>query len=396
MSSKTNAVLNTYGRLPISFEKGEGVWLFDKNGQKYLDALAGVAVNTVGHSHTYFINGLKQQLDQYIHLSNYVNIQEQEKLAERLVKYTNLESVFFSNSGCEANEAAIKFARLYASSRNIVNPEIIVMENSFHGRTMATLSATGNRKVQAGFEPLLKGFIRVSFDDLESIKKISEQNKNVVAILVEPIQGEGGVKLPKNLNHYLSSLRSICDENDWLLMFDEVQTGIGRTGKLYAHQYADALPDVLTSAKGLGSGVPIGATLVGKKITSIIKPGQHGSTFGGNPLACKAGNLTLDVIENENLMLNATIQGAKISHQLREALKDFSGVKDVRQLGLMIGIELYKPCTELMTIALKYNLLISVTASSVIRIVPPLIINDEEAQFLVHKLKELVTDFLES
>ncbi|EDZ64913.1 acetylornithine aminotransferase 1 [beta proteobacterium KB13] len=393
MESKYS-ILKTYGRLPISFEKGEGVWLFDKEGNKYLDALAGVAVNTLGHAHPHFTSGLKDQLDQFIHLSNYVNIGEQEKLAQRLASMTGMSAVFFSNSGCEANEAAIKFARLFANSKKVSDPQIIVMENSFHGRTMATLSATGSRKVQAGFEPLLKGFIRVPFDDLDSIKKIADQNKNVVAILVEPIQGEGGIRLPKNLSSYLNDLRKICDQNEWLLMLDEVQTGVGRTGRLYAFQYSDIKPDVLTSAKGLGSGVPIGATLVNEKIESIIKPGQHGSTFGGNPLACRAGNLTLDVLEQENLYLNATIQGSKIAHAVREQTKSLDFVIDVRHQGLMIGIELGYDCLELMTLALKYNLLISVTSGNVIRIVPPLVINDDESEFLVSNLTLMLKDYL--
>jgi acetylornithine aminotransferase len=259
---------------------------------------------------------------------------------------------------------------------------------------MATLSATGSRKVQAGFEPLLKGFIRVPFDDLNSLKKIADQNKNVVAILVEPIQGEGGVRLPKNLSSYLNDLRKICDLNEWLLMLDEVQTGVGRTGRLYAYQYSDIKPDVLTSAKGLGSGVPIGATLVNEKITNIIKPGQHGSTFGGNPLACRAGNLTLDVLDQEKLYLNVTIQGSKIAHALREQTKSLDFVIDVRQQGLMIGIELGHDCPELMTYALKYNLLISVTSGNVIRIVPPLIINDDESEFLVSNLIMMLKNYL--
>jgi len=395
MESNTS-ILNTYGRLPISFEKGSGVWLFDKQGNRYLDALAGVAVNTVGHTHPVLIEGLKNQLDCFIHVSNYVNIKEQENLSSKLTVLTGLDAVFFSNSGCEANEAAIKFARLYAHSNGIQSPEIIVMEQSFHGRTMATLSATGNRKVQAGFEPLLKGFIRVPFDDLDSVKKIAEQNKNVVAIFVEPIQGEGGVRLPENLNLYLNELKNICEQNNWLLMLDEVQTGIGRTGKLYAYQYSDIKPDVLTSAKGLGSGVPIGATMVNNKITDIIKPGQHGSTFGGNPLACSAGCLTLDIIQSENLLLNATIQGAKIAHELRTNFKNSIVVQDVRHLGLMIGIELNQNCTELMTTGLKHGLLISVTSGNVIRIVPPLVINDDESDFLVAKLTLLIKEFIES
>ena len=388
-----NSVLHTYNRLPITFRNGDGVWLYDNNGNKFLDLLAGVAVNTVGHSHSYFISGLKEQLDQVIHVSNYVNIQQQDLLAKRLASSTGMDAVFFSNSGCEANEAAIKFARLYANDRKIENPEIIVMENAFHGRTMATLSATGSRKVQAGFEPLLKGFIRVPFDDVHSIKKIAEKNKNVVGILLEPIQGEGGVRMPKNLSNYLAAIRHICDDKDWLMILDEVQTGIGRTGRLFSHQFSSIKPDILTSAKGLGSGIPLAATIVNKRVSDVVKPGQHGSTFGGNPFACKAGNLTLDIIEKENLLLNATIQGAKIAHELRASLAGCDQVVDIRNLGLMIGIELKNDCHELMESALKFNLLISVTAGNIIRIVPPLIIKVDEVKFLIDKVTALIKQF---
>ena len=388
-----NSVLHTYNRLPITFRNGDGVWLYDNNGNKFLDLLAGVAVNTVGHSHSYFISGLKEQLDQVIHVSNYVNIQHQDLLAKRLASSTGMDAVFFSNSGCEANEAAIKFARLYANDRKIENPEIIVMENAFHGRTMATLSATGSRKVQAGFEPLLKGFIRVPFDDVHSIKKIAEKNKNVVGILLEPIQGEGGVRMPKNLSNYLAAIRHICDDKDWLMILDEVQTGIGRTGRLFSHQFSSIKPDILTSAKGLGSGIPLAATIVNKRVSDVVKPGQHGSTFGGNPFACKAGNLTLDIIEKENLLLNATIQGAKIAHELRASLAGCDQVVDIRNLGLMIGIELKNDCHELMENALKFNLLISVTAGNIIRIVPPLIIKEDEVKFLIEKVTALIKQF---
>lgn len=388
-----NSVLHTYNRLPITFRNGDGVWLYDNNGNKFLDLLAGVAVNTLGHSHSYFISGLKEQLDQVIHVSNYVNIQQQDLLAKRLASATGMDAVFFSNSGCEANEAAIKFARLYANHRKIENPEIIVMENAFHGRTMATLSATGSRKVQAGFEPLLKGFIRVPFDDVHSIKKIAEKNKNVIGILLEPIQGEGGVRMPKNLSNYLAAIRHICDDKDWLMILDEVQTGIGRTGRLFSHQFSSIKPDILTSAKGLGSGIPLAATIVNKRVSDVVKPGQHGSTFGGNPFACKAGNLTLDIIEKEKLLLNATIQGAKIAHELRASLAGYEQVIDIRNLGLMIGIELKNDCHELMENALKFNLLISVTAGNIIRIVPPLIIKEDEVKFLIDKVTALIKQF---
>ena len=384
---------NTYGRLPISFSHGEGMWLHADDGKKYLDMLGGVAVNTLGHSHPQFIDGLKDQLQKLIHTSNYYFIKEQQLLAKELASLTKMNSVFFSNSGCEANEAAIKFARLYGSKKKITEPEIIVMENSFHGRTMATLTATGNRKAQAGFEPLLKGFMRVAFDDIPSIQNIAKSKNNVIAIMLEPIQGEGGVNAPHDIEQYLADLRKICDKNDWLLILDEVQTGIGRTGKLFAFQHSEIIPDILTSAKGLGSGVPIGATIINEKVSNILEPGKHGSTFGGNPLACRAGNLTLKILHDKKLQQNAMIMGKKLFNLLSDLLSEKKYIKEIRGLGLMLGIEFSVPCYQLMNMALSKGLLINVTSEKVVRLVPPLIISEEEISFFMQQFDLLLKDF---
>jgi acetylornithine/N-succinyldiaminopimelate aminotransferase len=396
MFSFGNHLLNTYQRLPVSFERGEGVWLFDKSGNKYLDALSGVAVNTLGHNHPALVDAITKQASKMIHVSNYYNIEEQCLLAKKIAEISGLEYVFFANSGCEANEAAIKIARLYGNQKKIDLPTIIVMEKAFHGRTMATLTATGSRKAQAGFEPLVPGFIRVPYDDIEAIKALANKKNQVIAILVEPIQGEGGINVPHHMKDYLSQLRDICDEQDWLLMFDEVQSGIGRTGRWFAHQHAEIIPDVMTLAKGLASGVPIGACVVNNKAASMISPGKHGSTFGGNPLACAAGITTLDTIINEELMNNAMIQGNKIVRELKKDLGEFKEVVSIRNAGLMIGIELSKPCGELIKLGLDAGLLINVTAETVIRLLPPLIINNEETSLLISKLSELVKNFLKS
>ena len=305
-------MMDTYARQPVTFEKGEGVWLWAKDGKKYLDALSGVAVNGLGHAHPKLVKTIHEQVSKLIHVSNVYHIAEQEKLAEKLTAIAHMDNVFFCNSGCEANEAAIKLARLYGHQNGIDTPEIIVMEKAFHGRTMATLSATGNRKSQAGFEPLVGGFIRAAFDDLEAIQQIASRKNNVVAILVEPIQGEGGINIPSNIQSYLKGLREICDQHDWLLMFDEVQCGIGRTGKWFAHQHASIKPDVMTLAKGLGSGVPIGACLAKGKASHVFTPGKHGSTFGGNPLATAAGYATLSIIEEDKLCNHASKISARI------------------------------------------------------------------------------------
>ena len=387
-------MMDTYARQPITFEKGEGVWLWAKDGKKYLDALSGVAVNGLGHTHPKLIKAINEQISRLIHVSNVYHIAEQEKLAEKLTSIAHMDNVFFCNSGCEANEAAIKLARLYGHQNGIDTPEIIVMEKAFHGRTMATLSATGNRKTQAGFEPLVGGFIRVAFDDLEAIQQIASRKNNVVAILVEPIQGEGGINIPSNIQNYLKGLREICDQHHCLLMLDEVQSGIGRTGKWFAHQHTAIQPDVMTLAKGLGSGVPIGACLARGKASRVFTPGKHGSTFGGNPLATAAGYATLNIIEEDKLCSHASKMGALINEEFTKHLKDCPQVKVIRNLGLMIGIELDQPCGDLTKLALDAGLLINVTADKVIRLLPPLVINEAEAKELVERLSQVIKNFL--
>lgn len=387
-------MMDTYARQPVTFEKGEGVWLWAKDGKKYLDALSGVAVNGLGHTHPKLIKAINEQISRLIHVSNVYHIAEQEKLAEKLTSIAHMDNVFFCNSGCEANEAAIKLARLYGHQNGIDTPEIIVMEKAFHGRTMATLSATGNRKTQAGFEPLVGGFIRVAFDDLEAIQQIASRKNNVVAILVEPIQGEGGINIPSNIQNYLKGLREICDQHHWLLMLDEVQSGIGRTGKWFAHQHTAIQPDVMTLAKGLGSGVPIGACLARGKASQVFTPGKHGSTFGGNPLATAAGYATLNIIEEDKLCSHASKMGALINEEFTKHLKDCPQVKVIRNLGLMIGIELDQPCGDLTKLSLDEGLLINVTADKVIRLLPPLVINEAEAKELVERLSQVIKNFL--
>jgi acetylornithine aminotransferase len=387
-------LMNTYARQPISFTHGEGAWLFDAAGNRYLDGLAGVAVNTLGHAHPRFTAALKQQIDRLIHCSNIYQIAEQEALADKLCGLSAMQEVFFCNSGCEANEAAIKLARLYGHGRGIDNPSIIVMEKAFHGRTLATLSATGNRKVQAGFEPLVSGFVRVPYNDLEAVRQVAQHNHDVVAVLVEPIQGEGGIRTLDVA--YLQQLRNMCDENNWLLMLDEVQCGIGRTGKWFGFQHTDILPDVMTLAKGLGSGVPIGACLTAGNAVGTFKPGNHGSTFGGNPLACTAGLNTLNIIEQEGLLNHADEIGKFIREGIATSLQGVNGVKDIRGQGLMIGIELDKPCGDLVKQALAKGLLINVTADTVVRLLPPLILSQAEAQQMIDLLSPLIKDFLQS
>lgn len=387
-------VMNTYARLPVSFVRGEGVWLWDGEGNRYLDGLSGIAVNTLGHAHPRFTAALSAQISKLIHCSNVYQIQEQELLADKLCSLSGMQEVFFSNSGCEANEAAIKLARLYGHNRGIENPAVIVMEKSFHGRTLATLSATGNRKVQAGFEPLVTGFVRVPYDDLDAIRLVAQHNRNVVAILVEPIQGEGGIRTPDAA--YLQQLREICTAQNWLLMLDEVQTGIGRTGLWFAHQHANITPDVMTLAKGLGSGVPIGACLAAGPAAETFKPGNHGSTFGGNPLACVAGLTTLDIVEQDQLLAHATSLSQFIRDGFNTALQGVKGYQEVRGLGLMIGVELDKPCAELVKLALARGLLINVTADNVVRLLPALVMSQDEAQQLLDILCPLIKEFLQS
>jgi len=388
-------LMNTYGRLPVTFEKGEGVWLFDNHGEKYLDALSGVAVNGLGHAHPKLIQAINQQVAKLIHVSNIYHIREQELLADKLCEVSGMDKVFFCNSGCEANEASIKLARLYGHQRGVANPEIIVMEKSFHGRTLATLSATGNRKAQAGFEPLVSGFVRVPYDDVEAVKQVALNNKNVVAILVEPVQGEGGINIPHDATGYLKALREICDTQGWLLMVDEVQTGIGRTGTWFAFQHTEIQPDVMSLAKGLGSGVPIGACLARGVAAETFTPGKHGSTFGGNPLATAAGLATLSIIQEEKLRENADKMGNLIAQGFRAAFADTPEVVSIRNAGLMIGVELDKPCAELVKLALAEHMLINVTAERVIRLLPPLVINESEVAHLVSKLSAVVKKFLQ-
>lgn len=387
-------LMDTYNRNPVTFVKGEGIWLWDNKGEKYLDALAGVAVNGLGHAHPKLVEALSSQAAKLIHVSNLYHIAEQEALADKLAELSKMDKVFFCNSGCEANEAAIKLARLYGHKKGIENPEIIVMERSFHGRTMATLSATGNRKAQAGFEPLVSGFVRVPFDDLQAIAQIASRKNNVVAILVEPIQGEGGIYIPADMKAYFEGLRKLCDDNGWLLMLDEVQSGIGRTGTWFAFQHTDVFPDVMTLAKGLGSGVPIGACVAKGVAAEVFTPGKHGSTFGGNPLATTAGLATLNAIADEMLRENAQKMGDLIVAGLKNELASEKGVQVIRNAGLMIGIELDRPCAELVKMALETKLLINVTADKVVRLLPPLIINEAEAKELVARLAKLIKVFL--
>ena len=385
-------LMNTYARLPVAFTHGEGAWLWDSNGKRYLDALAGIAVNTLGHAHPKFTAALTAQIGRLIHVSNVYTVREQELLADKLCALSNMQEVFLCNSGCEANEAAIKLARMYGHNKGIEMPNIIVMDKAFHGRTLATLSATGNRKVQAGFEPLVKGFVRVPYNDLDAIRQVAEHNHDVVAVLVEPIQGEGGIRTLDI--HYLEQLRQICDQQGWLLMLDEVQCGLGRTGKWFAHQHTGILPDVMTLAKGLGSGVPVGACLAAGKAAGTFKPGNHGSTFGGNPLASMAALTTLEIMEQDKLLDHATELGNFLLQGFRERFSQVAGVVSIRGQGLMIGIELNKPCAELVKRALAHGLLINVTADNVIRLMPPLVFTQAEAQQLLDILCPLVTEFL--
>jgi acetylornithine/N-succinyldiaminopimelate aminotransferase len=385
-------VMNTYGRVPIALQRGQGCRVWDVNGKEYLDALGGIAVNTLGHNHAKLVPALQHQLTQLIHTSNYYHVPLQEQLAQLLVERSGMSNVFFCNSGLEANEAALKIARKFGHDQGIEKPEVVVYEKAFHGRSIATLSATGNPKVQAGFGPLVEGFIRVPQNDIEALRRATERNPNVVAVFFETIQGEGGVN-PMRIE-YLQQLRKLCDERGWLMMIDEVQCGMGRTGKWFAHQWAGIVPDVMPLAKGLGSGVPVGAVVAGPKAASVLQPGNHGTTFGGNPLAMRAGVETIRIMEEDGLLQNAATVGAHLQAALRAALGSLSGVKEVRGQGLMIGVELDKPCGALVGRAAEAGLLISVTAESVIRIVPPLILTTAEAEEIVARLTPLVQALL--
>ncbi len=385
-------LMNTYARLPVAFSHGEGSWLFDADGKRYLDALSGIAVSTLGHNHDRLVRAISQQAASVLHTSNLYRIPLQETLSDRLAALSGMDEVFFSNSGCEANEAAIKLARFYGHRKGVEQPAIIVMESAFHGRTMATLSATGNRKAQAGFEPLVSGFVRVPYRDMAAITKVGVHNPSVVAVMIEVIQGEGGIHIASS--DFLRSLRQLCDERGWLLMCDEVQCGIGRTGKWFGFQHAGIKPDVMTLAKGLGSGVPIGACLTFGAAAGLFGPGNHGSTFGGNPLACAAALETLAVIEDDGLMANAEAVGEAIREGFRQALAGLDGVRDIRGRGLMIGIELDRPCGELVRQALEAGVLINVTAERVVRLLPPLIFTHDEARQLIEQLAPLIRNHL--
>ena len=385
-------VMNTYGRLPIALAYGRGCWLWDTEGRKYLDGLGGIAVNTLGHAHPKLVPALQDQIGKMIHSSNYYEVPLQEQLAERLCALSGLSAAFFCNSGLEANEGALKIARKFGHDKGVDRPEIIVYEGAFHGRSIATLSATGNPKVQKGFEPLVEGFVRVPLNDLAAVEAVANSNPNVVAIFLETIQGEGGIN-PVRWD-YLQGLRRICDEHDWLLMLDEVQCGIGRTGKWFAHQWAGIQPDVMPLAKGLGSGVPVGAIVVGPRAVDVLGPGNHGTTFGGNPLAMRAGVETLRIMEEDGVMANAAAVGAVLRAGLERELAGLAGVSDIRGAGLMIGIELDRPCGVLLGRAAEAGLMISVTAERVIRLVPPLILSADEAAQMVAILCPLVKAFL--
>lgn len=390
--SGSEHLMKTYAPLDVCFDRGEGAYLYDDKDAKYLDALSGIAVCGLGHAHPAVTTAIQKQAEKLLHTSNLYCIQNQQQLADKLCHVSDMDRVFFSNSGAEANEAAIKMARLYGNQQNIENPSIIVTDGSFHGRTMATLTATGNRKVHAGFEPLVQGFTRAPYNDIEAIKSIAQNSHNIVAILVEPVQGEGGINLPDN--DYLNELRKICDENNWLLMLDEIQTGMGRTGQWFAFQHSQIKPDVMTLAKGLGNGVPIGACLASGKAADLFQPGNHGSTFGGNPLTCAAANAVIDTITADNLCQRADQLGKKMRQAFESQLNTIPGVKNIRGTGLMLGIELDRDCPELVTSALKQHCLINVTAGSVVRLLPPLILSDEQADNIVDIVCALIKDFL--
>jgi acetylornithine/N-succinyldiaminopimelate aminotransferase len=385
-------VMNTYGRVPVTLSHGQGCRVWDVGGKSYLDALGGIAVNTLGHNHPKLVPALQDQISKIIHSSNYYYCPNAEKLAAKLVEHSGMTNVFFCSTGLEANEAALKLARKFGHDKGIERPEIVVYEKAFHGRSIATLSATGNEKIQKGFGPLVDGFIRVPVNNIEALKKATEGNKNVVAVFFEAIQGEGGV----NAFHmdYLRDIRKLCDERDWLLMIDEVQCGMGRTGKWFAHQWAGIKPDVMPLAKGLGSGVPIGAVVAGPKAANIFAPGNHGTTFGGNPLAMRAGLETIRIMEEDGLLDNAFLMGGYLKAALTRELAGVEGVKEIRGSGLMIGVELTKPCGALVNRCADAGLLLSVTADTVVRMVPPLILTKAEADEIVAILVPMIKSLL--
>ncbi len=385
-------LMNTYTRLPVAFTHGEGAYLWDETGRRYLDALSGIAVNGLGHAHPRLVQAIAHQAGRLIHTSNIYRVVQQEQLADRLCTLAGMSAAFFCNSGAEANEAAIKLARLYGRQRGVELPTIIVMEKAWHGRTLATLSATGSRKAQAGFEPLMTGFVRVPYNDLQAVQVVAEHNRNIVAVLLEPIQGEGGIHVADIA--YQQALQALCRERGWLYMIDEVQSGMGRTGKWFAFQHTGVVPDVMALAKGLGSGVPIGACLAHGPAAQVFKPGNHGTTFGGGPLVCAAALTTLEVMTEEGLLENAARQGERLKQGLSRALAGIPGVLDIRGQGLMLGIELDRPCAELVTRALEQGLLLNVTADKVVRLLPPLILSQDQCDQIVALVEPLIRQFL--
>ncbi len=387
-----NHLMSTYKPLPVSFERGDGIFLYDDQDRQYLDALCGISVTSLGHNHPAVTEAITRQAAKLLHTSNLYHIKNQKKLADLLCETSGMEQVFFANSGAEANEAAIKLARLYGHQNDIKTPEIVVMEGSFHGRTMATLSATGNRKVQAGFEPLVSGFVRAPYNDIEALKVIAQNNRNVVAVLVEPVQGEGGIVIPDS--DYLQAIRAICDEHNWLMMLDEIQTGMARSGKMFAFQHTGITPDVMTLAKALGNGIPIGACLAQGKASGVFQPGNHGSTFGGNPFACEVGYTVLQTMLQQNLADNARLRGEQLVGYLTQKLDGQSAIKDIRNLGLLVGITLDRDCSELAAIALDKQLLINITDGSVIRLLPPLTINEAQMTELADRLILSINQFI--
>ena len=387
----TKHLISAYQSLPVSFVRGEGIYLWDQDGEQYLDALCGISVTSLGHNYPAVTKAIQAQAETLLHTSNIYSIEWQQKLADKICELATMDRVFFGNSGAEANEAAIKLARLYGNRQNIKDPQIVVMEHSFHGRTMATLSATGSRKVQAGFEPLVTGFVRAPYNNIDSIQAIAANNKKVVAILVEPVQGEGGIVVPDP--GYLTALREICDAHNWLLMLDEIQTGIARSGKMFAFQHENIVPDVLTLAKALGNGVPIGACVTRGKAAEVIQPGNHGSTFGGNPLVCRTAFTVLDSIVNNGLIENAAQRGKQLIDLLSQGLKNNKHVVNIRHLGLLIGIELDQNCQSLVKQALDQHLLINVTAEKVVRLLPPIIIDEIQTADIAEKVIHCINAF---
>jgi acetylornithine aminotransferase len=390
----SQSLMATYKRLDVTFTKGEGSWLWDKAGKRYLDAISGIAVCSLGHAHPAVTGALCEQASTLVHTSNIYGIENQQRLGDALTAISGMERVFFCNSGAEANEAAIKLARLHGHLNNIKDPAIIVMDNSFHGRTLATLTATGNRKVQAGFEPLVKGFIRVPYGDIEAIQALAQSSQNIAAVLVEPVQGEGGVNVPPG--GYLRTIRKLCDDNNWLMMLDEIQTGMGRTGAWFAWQHEHAKPDVMTIAKALGNGVPIGACLARGEAAELFAPGSHGSTFGGNPLVCAAALAVIDTMTTEEIPAKAAALGSYLVTGLAAELEGIDAVSEIRHAGCLVGIQLDRPCTELVGMALDQGLLINVTAESVIRLLPPLNMSSEDADTLVQGLSRLIRELTDN